>query len=93
MGDLSRLKLNSRTIQEYLDGAGGVDSQLHQRAESALSSAQSTAPVATGAYRDSLHIEEDHTDRLVVRVVADVPYAMIVEADHGTLARALGAAG
>jgi hypothetical protein len=53
---------------------------------------QGSAPVASGAYRDSLHIETDHTDRMVKRVVADVDYALVVEANTGNLARALDAA-
>jgi hypothetical protein len=47
--------------------------------------------VKSGAYRDSLHLEATVHDRLVIRVVADVPYAKIVERKHSTLARALGA--
>lgn len=89
MSVFSRFKLNSGGIQEYLDGGHGVDTLLHQAAEAAASRAQAGAPVASGAYRDSIHVEEDHTDRLVVRVVADVPYAMIVEANAGNMTRAL----
>jgi hypothetical protein len=60
-----------------------------EEAPSGLSAAQA-APVASGAYRDSLHIETDHTDRMVKRVVSDVgagrrggnlSYALVVEAN------------
>lgn len=88
----SRVTLNHREIQSYLDGDHGVESMLEAAAERALSAAQSSAPVASGAYRDSLHVETDHTDRMVKRVVADVPYALVVEANTGNLSRALDAA-
>lgn len=86
---LSRFKLNHAGIQSYLDGGHGVDSLVRSRAEEVASRAKSSAPVDSGAYRDSIHLEEGHTDRLVVRVVADVDYAMVVEANTGNLARSL----
>ena len=90
---LERFKLNHSGIQSYLDGGHGVSSLLHSKAQAVLSAAQGSAPVDSGDYQASLHIEEDHTDRMVVRVVADVPYSHVVEADQGVLSRALGAAG
>lgn len=68
-------------------------SLLTGKAESVLSAAQSSAPVASGDYQRSLHLEQTSTDRAVTRVVADVPYAGVVEANTGCLARALDAAG
>ena len=62
---------------------------LRGKMERALAAAQSSAPVASGAYRASLHLVDDTTDRAVVRLVADVDHAMVVEANTGTLARAL----
>lgn len=85
----TRLKLNSSEIQSYLDGNHGVRAALQAEAEKVLSNAKANAPVLSGAYQSSLHIEEAHTDRLVLRVVADVPYAAAVEANDGTLARSL----
>lgn len=85
----STFKLNHAGIQSYLDGNHGVSEMLHAKAEEVASRAKSSAPVDSGAYRDSIHLEEDRTDRLVVRVVADVDYAMVVEADTGNLARSL----
>lgn len=85
------IKLNSREIQTYLDGGHGVREQLRERAEQVASAARDGAPVLSGTYRDSIEITEDRTDRLVVRVVADVPYAGAVEAATGNLARALDA--
>ena len=89
---LSRFKLNHGGIQSYLDGGGGVSALLHGKAEAVLSAAQGDPHDDSGAYESSLHIEEAHTDRLVVRVVADVPYAHVVEANFGVLGRALDAA-
>jgi hypothetical protein len=86
----TKVKLNHRGIQEYLDGQHGVEGLLDDEAEKAAEKAQASAPVDTGAYRDSIHVETVHTDRMVKRVVADVDYAMVVEADTGNLARSLG---
>lgn len=86
---LKGFKLNSRGIQSYLDGGGGVEAMLEAKAQEVLARAQASAPVASGAYRDSLHIATDHTDRMVKRVVADAPHAMVVEANTGNLARSL----
>lgn len=89
----TRVTINHREIQSYLDGAHGVEALLESAAQGALSAAQSSAPVASGAYRDSLHIETDKTDRMVKRVVSDVDYALVVEANTGNLSRALDSAG
>lgn len=93
MGALSRFRLNHGGIQSYLDGDHGVAELLHEKAERVLAAAQADPHDDSGAYEASLHIEEDHTDRLVVRVVADVPYSHVLEANYGILARALDAAG
>lgn len=82
---------NSKTIAAYLAGEFGVAEVMREKAEKVLSNAQSSAPVASGAYKDSLHIETvKHPTRLVTRVVADVPYALNVEANTGNLTRSLG---
>ena len=86
---MTRVKINHRGIQEYLDGKHGVDALLESEAQERLSRAKASAPVDTGAYRDSLHIETVHTDRVVKRIVSDVDYAMNVEADTGNLSRSL----
>lgn len=85
----ARIKLNSRGIQSYLDGGGGVDALLEAQAQESAARARASAPVASGGYRDSIRVETDHTDRMVKRVVADVPYAMVVEANTGNMARSL----
>lgn len=86
------VRLHSPGIQSYLDGDHGVHELLHGKAAAVLAAAQGDPHDASGAYEASLHVEEDHTDRLVVRVVADVPYAMVQEARYGVLSRALDAA-
>lgn len=89
----SRVKLNSKAIQSLLDGDEGVREMLMERAQRVLSAAESSAPVKSGTYRDRLGITEDHTDRLALRVGSSAPHAGLVEARHGTMARALDAAG
>jgi hypothetical protein len=87
-----KIDINHGTIQSYLDGGHGVSGLLHSKAAAVLSAAQSSAPVASGEYRDGLHIEEAHTDRLVVRVSGSTDHDWIVEAKTGNLARALDSA-
>lgn len=88
----SRTKLISAGIDALLNSAD-VRASLTARAERVLAAAQSSAPVATGGYRDGLEIVQDSTDRVAVRVVGTAPHSHIVEADTGNLARALDAAG
>lgn len=72
----------------------GVTAELVRRMTPALSTARANAPVATGAYRDSLHLEVvRHRDRTVVHLVSTVAYAMSVEAATGNLSRALDQSG
>lgn len=88
---MGKVILNRRGIGSVLLSRT-VRDDLTDRAGRVLSRAQASAPVASGAYKASLRIEQDTTDRAVVRVVAGVPYAMVVEADTGNLSRALDAA-
>ena len=82
-------RLNSRTIKDYLDGGHGVEAKLATEAERIAAAARAAAPVDTGAYRASIHVETDRTDRMRKRVIADVPYALVVEAEHGPLGKAI----
>lgn len=89
----AKVRLNSPGVEDLLTAAG-VRADLTRRMERVAEHAQSTAPVGeTGNYRDSIRVEQDTTDRAVVRVRAAVPYALAVEAHTGNLARALAAAG
>ena len=86
------VKLDSDGIADLLQSAG-VREELRTRAERVLSAARSAAPIDSGDYRESLHIvEETHTDRDVVKVVAEIRYGAAVEAATGNLARALDSA-
>ena len=86
-----RVDLNSAGMEELLNSSD-VRAELTSRAEQALSAAKADAPVASGEYRDSLKILQATTDRAVVRVGSDAPHALVVEANHGVLARALDSA-
>lgn len=89
---LAKFVFKGKGVQHFLDGGGGVDSLLHSKAQAVLSAAKADPHDDTYAYENSLHIDEAHTDRLAVRVVADDWKAGILEADYGILARALDAA-
>lgn len=66
-----------------------VEAKCEEVAHRVLAQAQAIAPVKTGEYKRSLHIEKiSHAHRDTFAVVADVPYTTYVEAVHGTLARA-----
>jgi phage gpG-like protein len=57
-----------------------VQSDLHDRAERVVRAAKELAPVESGRYRESIHVEDD-TDGAVL-VVSDVEYAAVIE--YGT---------
>jgi len=88
----TRIEIHSAGIKDLLRDPG-VRRDLTARAENVLSAAKASAPVDTGEYRDSLHVIEDTTDRVSVRVGSNDPKGLIVEAKTGNLARALDAAG
>ena len=71
----------------------GVRAVLVGPADRAAAAAKASAPVSSGAYRDSIHRESATTDRAVELVVADAPHARVVESRTGNLARALGSVG
>jgi hypothetical protein len=88
-----KFKLDNNGVRELLL-SGEVRRDLYRRGQAMLSAARASAPYRTGAYRNSLRVEQStRSDRASVRVVADVDYALKVEADSGNLARALDAAG
>ncbi|MBD8477569.1 HK97 gp10 family phage protein [Microbacterium sp. CFBP 8794] len=69
--------------------SAGVRGVVTDAADTVADIARADAPVASGEYRDSIHVE---VKGVVATVVADVRHAMIVESREGTLARALGKA-
>lgn len=87
-----RVQLNHRGMAEVLRSTG-VRAELHARAERVAAAARVSAPVGSGVYRGSIRVEVlEHPSRVVSRVVADVPHAMVVESRTGNLARSLDAA-
>lgn len=87
-----KVKLNHGGMAALLRDPG-VRAELTRRMERSEQAAKESAPVESGEYRDSIHIEQDTTDRAAVRLVADSDHALVVEAKTGNLARALDAAG
>lgn len=88
----STVRLNRRGMAALLN-APGVRDDLTRRASRVEAAAKASAPVESGAYRNSIHVVQDTTDRAVVRVVAESDHGLVVEANTGTLKRALDAAG
>lgn len=91
MGAISGFRLKSSGMKEVLNSSG-TRSMLTDKAGPVLAAAQASAPVDTGAYKASLHIEQATTDRAVVRVAGGTDHDWVVEAKTGNLARALDAA-
>jgi hypothetical protein len=68
-----------------------IRSALRPAAEQTLARAQASAPFESGEYRGSLHIEDaELDDRAALLVGSNAPHALIVEANTGNLARAIG---
>lgn len=63
-------------LEAEIARSAGVRAALKAEAEQAAAAARAVAPVASGAYRDSIHVEP--TDE-GFQVVADVGYAGIIE--------------
>lgn len=64
---------------------------VRAKGEETAAAARSAAPVETGAYRDSIHLEMVETQtRVVARVIASDPKATLLESEYGVLSRALG---
>jgi len=89
----AKVTLNHSELTRILK-SDKVAAELHRRAERVATAARASAPVATGKYAASIEVvDEKHPTRVVSRVYARVPYAMVVEASTGNLARSLDAAG
>lgn len=72
-------RLNSSALQAELARNAKVRAELKARAERVAQVAKSRAPVESGRYRDSIHVEQDSDG---FRVVADDPKAELIE--YGT---------
>lgn len=92
MGKKAKVKVLDPGVRELLQDPG-VAADLARRGQAVAAAARASAPVATGAYRDSIQMTTSTTDRAVVRVGSSDPKAFIIEAKTGNLARALDAAG
>jgi len=90
-GAIGPVELNSKTIQEMLDGGYGVAQMLDAEGSAVLSAALASAPVVTGNYVSHMFIRTSHTDRMLVQVGNDAEYAKSVERRHSVLTKALGA--
>ena len=91
----ARVVLDSRGVSALLS-APGVRAELERRAQAVAGTARATAPVQSGAYRDSITVESGtspHDGRARAIVKASAPHAHLVEARTGNLARALNSAG
>lgn len=88
----TRVTLDHAGIRALLK-SDGVRSDLARRADAVATAARASAPVASGAYRESIRRSSATTDRAIERVTATAPHAMVVESRTGNLARALHAAG
>lgn len=88
--------MNTQFHDEALDDfarSAAVRALVTDAADTVRDIARADAPVRTGTYRDSIHVQVDQTRQgVVATVVADVRYAMFVESRDGTLSRALGKA-
>lgn len=89
---MPKVKLNRSGMRALLND-DGVRDDLTRRMQPVEAYAVGNAPVETGEYRDKIHIVQDTTDRVAVRLVADAPHSLVVEAATGNLARALDQAG
>jgi len=85
MATRAKVTLNHKNIGKVLTSEATYRA-LEGVGEKILPNVKEAAPVVTGAYRDSLHLERALTDRAVVRVVADVDYGLAVEAHDAPMA-------
>lgn len=87
-------KLNRKALAEVLDLPEVTDA-TEKAAAVVLAAAKALAPVDTGNYRSSLHVEQVPAlgGGTKFRVGAGTDYDVYVEADHGTLAKALDGGG
>ena len=91
---MTKVTIDRRSFNALM-GSAEVRAVLRAPAQRVESAARSAAPVDSGAYHDSIGVEESETSIGWARayVVARAPHSHIVESRSGTLARALGSAG
>lgn len=96
---LINIEVDEAALAELLT-TPGVKRDMRARGRRVVQAAQATAPVDTGEYRDSIHLEDGNGDGEVL-VVASAGHSIYVEHGtrqpghpaHHTLTNALDAAG
>jgi hypothetical protein len=96
---LDNIEIDEAAIESLLI-TPGVKRDMRARGRRVVQAAQATAPVDTGEYRDSIHLEDGHGAGEVL-VVASAGHSIYVELGtrvrghpaHHTLTNALDAAG
>lgn len=82
-----------RGLLADIAGSAEVGADLERRGERVLAAARAAAPVASGAFRDSLRLQVDRTgDRVAARISTNDPGGLVIDIEHRVLARALEAA-
>jgi uncharacterized protein YmfQ (DUF2313 family) len=91
---MSTVKFNNAFFTDLANSAGVVG-LVTEAAEKVAATARSTAPVDSGNYQRSIHVEvvPDRQIRTVALVVADDAKTMLIESKTGNLARALRSQG
>lgn len=83
------MKWNERFFSQ-LGHSSEVTALVKAKAEEAAAIARVTAPVDTGAYRDSIRVEiVSWPTRNAALVIASDPKALLIESETGNLVRAL----
>jgi hypothetical protein len=92
-----RIVLHLKSLHAMTQNAE-MGALLLRKAQAVVARARSTAPVETGNYKKAFSVAFTQTDRRVIRVHNDMPYALAVEyggsktTRHRTLGAALDAA-
>ena len=87
-GDIETMSFSNAFFEE-LGRSPGIVAACDEAAERIADIARSTAPVKTGAYRNSITTADaPRRGRHVTEVIASDPAAVAIEAKFGTLARA-----
>lgn len=88
MAQRASFKIDKAGLDRLLFGDAFAE-VAKEGAERIADAAREMAPVDSGRYQSSIKVVEDQTDRVVYRVVADVPYALEVEWRYSTLTAAM----
>lgn len=89
------VKTDRKGVEEMLMTDPAIKKAIRAEADRIANRARAFAPYVSGEYHDSIDVVEVVTsdmrmNRQAARVVARAPHAGKVEAEHGTLSRAIG---